>query len=166
MGNQQRSLDHRLCWLGGIVDGEGMITLIKRVGKRQKGYIPKISVVHTDPTLISEVISVCRDAGLPFYVQKKTGKGTWKTKYEVLSNGILRCRKVLSVLTEYLVSKREKALLLGEFCENRLSKPKGDEMSDREHQLARLIRNGHTTGPGSNTPRDYTPAVAVHAAMI
>src|SRR5438105_4472359 len=109
--NQQRRLELKLSWLGGIVDGEGMVTTIKRFEKNrnQNGYIPRVSIVNTDLLIIDEVVEICKELSLSYYVQSKKGKGLWKTKYEVLFNGFTRCKAILEVMIPYLVSKRQRA---------------------------------------------------------
>ena len=121
-GNQQRSLESRLSWLGGVIDGEGMITAIKRstAGRVQNGFAPRISITNTDPVMIDEVVSILRETGLAFHLQQKDGIGTWKRKLEVIIEGFKRCSQALPVLLPYLVSKREKAERLLRLCESRI----------------------------------------------
>ena len=140
--NQQRRLESRLSWLGGIIDGEGMVTTIKRVGGKynQYGYSPRISIVNTDLVIINEVVSICDEISLPYYVQTKKGKGLWKTKYEVLFNGMRRCKIVLDVITPYLVSKKQRAISLLKFCNNRLNLPRNSSYSESDLKLAQSIR--------------------------
>lgn len=140
--NQQRRLELKLSWLGGIIDGEGMVTTIKRVGGKynQYGYSPRISIVNTDLLIINEVISICEEISLPYYLQIKKGKGLWKTKYEVLFNGMRRCKIALEVLTPYLVSKKQRAISLLEFCNNRLNLSRNSAYSESDIKLAQSIR--------------------------
>ncbi len=140
--NQQRRLELRLSWLGGIIDGEGMITTIRRFEKNrnQSGYIPRVSIVNTDLLIINEVVSICKELTLPHYVQTKKGKGLWKTKYEVLFNGIRRCKSVLEIVTPYLISKQHKAISLLEFCNNRLNLPRMSSYSEGDIKLAQSVR--------------------------
>jgi hypothetical protein len=152
--NQQQSLDLKLSWLGGIIDGEGMVTLIKRDYKTQNGFAPRISIVNTDLKIINEVSEICNCLNLAYYIQKKEGKGTWKTKYELLFGGIKRCNKFLPYIIPFLIAKKEKAELLKEYCNIRLSLPIRSPIGNREKEIALQIRKGHTTGPKSNMLRD------------
>jgi len=157
MENQQRSLDNRLHWLGGIIDGEGMITLIKRVGKNQDGYTPRISIVNTDISIINEASLIFKKMSLPHFIQEREGTGSWKKKYEIIIGGIQRCRRVIPHIIPVLIAKKNKAILLSEYCESRMSGKFRSPITTRQHEIAKIIRVGHTTGPQSNTPRDYTP---------
>lgn len=140
--NQQRRLESRLSWLGGIIDGEGMVTTIKRVNGKsnQYGYMPRVSIVNTDLIIINEVISICEEVSLPYYVQTKRGKGLWKTKYEIIFNGIRKCKPILEIIIPYLVAKQQRAVSLLEFCNKRLSLPRQSPYSEGDIKLAQSIR--------------------------
>ena len=140
--NQQRRLELKLAWLGGIIDGEGMVTAIKRTERKrnQYGYIPRVSVVNTDLIIINEVVAICKELSLPHYVQSKEGKGLWKTKYEVLFNGFTRCKIVLEIIIPYLISKQKRAIALLELCNNRLNLPHMSPYTEDDIQLAKSIR--------------------------
>jgi len=159
--NQQRSLESRLSWLGGIIDGEGMVTAIKRSESRrnQNGFAPRISIVNTDLRMIDEAVSILEELGLAFHMQEKAGLGTWKTKYEVLMDGYKRCSKALPVLMPYLVVKRGKAERLLALCESRLSSPRNAAYTTEEIALALSVRErtrdrSETTrrAPGNGAP--------------
>jgi hypothetical protein len=130
--NQQANLDglnlkdeqkillyKRLSWLGGIIDGEGMIYLHRRNDKRG-GVDPKITIVNTSPILIQECIAILRAIRVPFYVQtKKPANKTWKTKIEIIIAGLKRCEKAIPFLLPYLVDKQHKCEMLYEFIKSR-----------------------------------------------
>lgn len=155
--NQQRSLELRLSWLGGIIDGEGMITFSHRKTRTKSNWNPKISVVNTDITIINEVTSIYDALGIPYYVQFKKGKGTWKDKYEVMQGGFKRASKVLPVIIPYLIAKRYKAELAMTVINRRLAAPRTSWAQEDIDVIAK-IRQSHTTGSShsSKTPRDYT----------
>src|SRR5512146_2520574 len=69
--NQQERL---LCWFGGIIDGEGCITinhhrLHKQTRKETLLFSPVIIVGNTNKQLIDTCCEVLTQANLPFYVQ-------------------------------------------------------------------------------------------------
>lgn len=133
-------MDVRLAWLGGIIDGEGMITVIRRTKSARPGYIPRISIVNTDERIIAEVSDILHQLALPHYVQTKAGKGTWKTKWEVLFNGYLRCNDALPWIIPNLIAKREKAEALYELCGRRLSHGPNVRYCDVDYELVARIR--------------------------
>lgn len=138
MDNQQRSLDARLSWLGGIIDGEGMITAIRRTNG--EGFIPRLSIVNTDLKIIQECVAIFEEMELPHYLQTKAGKGTWLTKYELLVNGMKRCDRVLPVLIPHLVAKRERAERLLALCRERLDQPSNTPWSEQHIANALAVR--------------------------
>ena len=161
-GNQQRRFRLRLSWLGGIIDGEGMITAVRRKSRTRKqyGYAPRISIVNTDMAIIDEAISIFEELSLPYYLQTKPGKGTWKVKYEVIFNGIKKCQPVLKVVIPYLIAKRSKAVMLLKFCDHRLRLAQNSPYSLADIELAESVRVRR------ETLRDYTPRTAEKAAKI
>src|SRR3989338_5086286 len=106
--NQQRRLSRRLGWLGGVIDGEGMITVVKR--SKGNSYYPRISIANSDITLINEVISIFEELKMPYYLQSKQYDvdGKNRIKYEILVNGLTRCCEVLPVILPFLISKKER----------------------------------------------------------
>ncbi len=127
--NQQRRLDVRLGWLGGIIDGEGMITVMKRVNGCS--FYPRISIANTNKNLINEASFIFNELGLAYYIQSKTyfvGEKQ-RIKYELLVNGIRRCIPVLQLVIPYLVAKKENAEKLLSWClrRNNLGASKYDE---------------------------------------
>lgn len=142
MGNPQRSLEVSAHWLGGIIDGEGMITAIKQVNRSgTHNYLPRISIVNTDKVLIDEVLSILTGLNLPHYVQTKAGKGTWKTKIEVIIQGKRRCAAVLPVLIPLLVAKRKRAENLLKFCESRVERGKFAPYSEQEWKWLEAVKS-------------------------
>ena len=130
--NQQRRLDSRLGWLGGIIDGEGMITVIKRTNGYS--FIPRISIANSDTKIIDEVAEIFNELNLPYYIQSKSynvGKEV-RIKYELLVNGLVRCSQVLPHIIPFLVSKKERAKELLSWCEYRLSRKKGEKYTDKD----------------------------------
>ncbi len=146
MGNQQRSLENDLHWLGGIIDGEGAIMAIKRSEKhRTNSYVPKITIVNTNPIIIRDCLSILETVGLPHYVQTKEGKGTWKTKIEIIIAGYKRVSKVLPILLPFIRSKKNQALKLLELVNSRLEKQANGRgihapYSDYEIKLTKEIK--------------------------
>lgn len=143
MDNQQRRIEERLSWLGGIIDGEGCITACQRRYKNKPvGFIPRIGIVNTDMNLINEVVSILEKVKLPFHVRSQKDKKHphWKIKFEIYIIGIKRCVKSLPILIPYIISKKEKAVRLLSFCESRLSKPIYSSYTDFEIDLLKKVR--------------------------
>jgi hypothetical protein len=154
LDNQQRRIEERLHWLGGIIDGEGMVTVIKRseLKKKDASWSPRISVVNTDIRLINEVIAIYEEINIPHYVQSKKDKKNphWRIKYEILINGLKRCNQAIPTLIDYVVVKKNKMIAMREWIDYRLGLSNRHPYTDKDFVYLNLIRE--TSIP----PRDYT----------
>ena len=139
--NQQVSLCE-LSWLGGIIDGEGCLTIDKHGGRRdEKGKCsvnPMIIIVNTDQIIMDKVQDILKKNGIPFYIYIHPPKKTWKRKIEIVIRGYKRIRKFLPIITPFLIGKLEKANLLNEFCLSRLEKYT-NPYTEEEKEMCRKI---------------------------
>ena len=148
MGNQVRSIEARLGWLGGIIDGEGTITATSnKRSKRQKnpfGQIqPKITMWNTDNNLIEEYMSILDEIGTTYYVftQKPRANNLGKKVcFRVEIHGLKRMVKVLPTIIPYLIAKKQKGIDLLLFCESRLATPPNTPYSDMEISIVNRVR--------------------------
>jgi len=140
---QQRRIEDRLNWLGGIIDGEGTVTVIKRVDKRwkQNCWQPRISIANTNLQIIEEIIDILKINRIPYYLQsKKNPNPIWKKRYDVVICGIRRCNNAIPKLLRFLVAKKEKMQYLLEWCAYRLSVPYNSTYNQNDLRLLNLIR--------------------------
>ena len=133
--NPQRRLDIRLGWLGGIIDGEGMITVIKR--SNGYNFCPRISIANTDKILLDEVEKIFKELNLSYHFQSKSYKvgEKEKIKFEITVNGLRRCSKVLPLIIPFLISKKERAEKLLLWCEYRLSKKSRERYTEKDKEI-------------------------------
>ena len=146
MGNQVRSMEARMGWFGGIVDGEGCITATANPSsKRQKnpfGQIqPKLTMWNTDMSLIEEYIAILDEMKVTYYMmtQKPRAKNH-KVAYRVEIHGMKRLTKVLPLIIPYLISKKQKGIDLLAFCESRLSRPPNTPYSKEDIASVNKVR--------------------------
>jgi hypothetical protein len=147
--NQQRRLDIKLGWLGGIIDGEGMITVIKR--SSSYSFIPRVSIANSDLAIIKEASRILEELNIMYHLQSKNyyvGEKE-RIKYEVLINGLKRCSKVLPYIIPYLVSKKDKAERLLSWCKHRLSVKPNSKYTEMDTEILSIRQR-------SIPPRDYT----------
>jgi len=126
MGNQQATLSTEdLGWLGGILDGEGCISLTRR--PRAHGvmnYKPYVVISNSDPFLIEEIASLLRALGIGHWVQwRRPHRGTMAKKMMgiITVAGLRRCEKALALLTPYIRGKKREAELVAEWITRRLA---------------------------------------------
>ena len=145
--NQQASLCE-LSWLGGIIDGEGCITLLRKA--RAGGKVcatPYILITNTDRTLIDKVAAIFENCGLPFYFETYESTKNWKTRYRVIVAGFLRVTKVLPVIRPYLVSKIRQADAVLDLIKIRAQKPTGAPYDDAEVDICNFVWSLNNRGP-------------------
>jgi hypothetical protein len=170
LDNQQRSIEERLCWLGGIIDGEGCITAMAGHTKTGHGhlykyrrFVPLISIVNTDKTMVDEIVDILTTVEIGHWVSYResfTKHPTWKAKWEIMISGMKRCQKAAEVLVPYLVSKKSRLLLLKTWVDRRLCLATKAEYTEDDYRLLNLIRasslplRGHTSVTVNNTVED------------
>lgn len=154
MDNQQESL---LWWLGGIIDGEGCITinhhrLHKGMPRETLLFKPVIAITNTNKLLIETCQKILTDNQIPFWVsyrekQKKGNLPVWCIRIE----GIKRCIRAINILSMYIIAKKNQSLLLKEFCERRLHENKGNnkerEYKDRDFEIITKMVELHNSNP-------------------
>jgi len=144
IGNQQRSLEQRLCWLGGIIDGEGTITLDAKYSNssRQNNYHyrPSIKITNTDELIINEIKAIYDELQFPYYESVRAAKENQRAAVTLKIEGIKRVGKVLSVIIPYLVGKHLVATSVAEFIVDRLSSPHKSPMTDDQENLVLIIK--------------------------
>jgi len=126
--NQQASLCE-LSWLGGIVDGEGCITVSRRMGNQTAS--PIVTIVNTEEKLLDKVQRLLQKCGIAYYVRVHRQSDQVKRvrppkqKIEFVIAGHKRVPRFLDLIHPYLISKQPQAQLLMQFCAAR---------KDRAHQ--------------------------------
>ena len=119
MGNQQESL--KLAWLGGIIDGEGSISLRKKSKKNGKFLLyPSVTVVNTDLKIIDELKNIYNTNNFAYWVTEWEGTKRWRKRYQLEVAGVKRLSRFLPILNKYLVGKYEQSELLLQWCLYRL----------------------------------------------
>lgn len=172
MDNQQRSLDQRLYWLGGIFDGEGSFSLIalRRKGKLYS-FRPQLSVCNTDMRIMDEVESLFKELTLPYHIVKNEArKDSQRPVTELTTRGLKRCFRALPHIIPYLIAKQERAEALFDFCLSRLTKEEeyhGQPLDEYEIKLVEFVRKENDARNGRSKPlTDYTPERSSNLLMI
>lgn len=151
MDNQQENLRReRLAWLGGILDGEGTLTIIEKRRKTKIGsiYQPTISMVNTDEKIIERCVEIFKENGIPHWVHFYDKTKKWKRRWRIEVGGLKRVARTLPIITEFLVGKREQADILKEFCELRLNQlGQHNRYTDYELRLVSLVKMLNRKGP-------------------
>lgn len=143
MDNQQRSTENRLHWLGGIIDGEGSITVCmgRHLRKGLINYSPRIMFVNTDINIINEGVAILKEVGIPHHVALalKT-KPQHKTCYRVNIGGMKRCLVAARILLPYVFAKRHKLVALIQWLEYRFTLPHKHPQTVIDSEYLTMIR--------------------------
>ena len=99
-----RTLDQRLSWLAGIVDGEGSISVAGRRGVPTPRL--QLAIYNTTEALIQEVCSILDSVGVHHYVYREPAgrRGNHKANYTVLVQNSTYVPRLLELLKSALVA--------------------------------------------------------------
>ncbi len=150
MDNQQATLESRtlttedLAWLGGVIDGEGCISLYRRIRGKAVNFTPEIVISNSDPYFIEECAKILEMAEIGHWVQwRKPGKNRQSKKMMgcVITRGFKRTQRATTILIPYIRAKRDQAKLMLEFVEDRLAcKQKCYSYTERDDEIYRELR--------------------------
>lgn len=142
MDNQQRSIENRLHWLGGIIDGEGSITVcMSRQRRSPINYSPRIMFVNTDKVIINEGISILKEMNIPHHVAVAVkAKPQHKTCYRVNIGGMKRVLTAAKILHPFVFAKKHKLLAMIKWIEYRLSLPHKHPQTAIDAEYLTMIR--------------------------
>jgi branched-subunit amino acid transport protein AzlD len=103
-------------WLAAIIDGEGTITLVKRIdSKYRRGfcYVPTLEISNTNKALLIRIWELIGEGGV--YTDKRETPG-WKRKWMYNgSAGVLRA--ILPQILPYLIVKKGRAEKMLEYLQ-------------------------------------------------
>ena len=132
-----RSIENRLAWLAGIVDGEGCISLrleprarLRKDGRGSFVLRCEVTIVNTCDALISEVRAVAAELGVVCYLQlvpppKKALVRQNKLVWRVVFNSMKQVVPLLTALVPFLIGKRLRAETVLSLIEERKASRRG-----------------------------------------
>jgi hypothetical protein len=126
LDNQQEKMISDLSWLAAAWESEGHFTLSWQKLHGQFDRVrPICGLTNTDLIFINEAISILKKYDLSYYVI--TRNGTNRLRYDVHIWGIKRVHRFLNAIYPYLRSKKDRAKILKDFVDFRLSLKKSKE---------------------------------------
>lgn len=148
MDNQQPSISaFELGWFCGIIDGEGCIGLWSRGGERTD-FKPGVRMANTSKDIIDAYCAVLDSLGVGHHVTYyKPRSESTKEHWAVTIEGFKRLTKLLPVIKDLLVCKRQQALLVWEWVDSRSNKWHRSAYSERELEIPKLLSSLNYRGP-------------------
>ena len=148
MGNQVRSMEARMGWFAGIMDGEGSFAITSNpASKRQLNGFgqlkAKMTMWNSDMVLVNEFMQILDEHRLPYHVftqKPRANNLNVKIQYRVEIHGLKRLQRVLPKVIPYLISKKAKAEAMLAFCNSRLSTARNSRYTQHEIDLANQVR--------------------------
>ena len=144
--NQQVSLEAKMGWLGGIIDGEGHIGL-GRYQDNKYVFQPRFEIVNTNKLIIDTYQKFFDEFQFPYHVRYIPETQRNKAQWRICTQGFKRLYKILPIIIPYLIGKKQVALWLLELIESRLKlnsnsvAPSKRKWSEDELKLADKINN-------------------------
>jgi hypothetical protein len=141
MDNQQPSISaFEFGWFCGIIDGEGCIGLWSRGGSRKDDFKPGLRVANTSKQIIQSFCNILDRLDVGYHITHyKPRKETHKEYWNISIEGFKRLHKLLPVIKDCLVEKKDQATLVLEWIESRNSKWHRSQYSARELEIPKLV---------------------------
>jgi hypothetical protein len=101
-------------WFAGIIDGEGCISIFKR----GPDFTPSVKIANTNELLINKCKQVLEEAEIGYYIRysDRGERSNSKPAWELIMESRPRVIATLNLILPYLVSKREQAKLVLDWC--------------------------------------------------
>lgn len=141
MDNQQPSISaFEFGWFCGIIDGEGCLGIWSRGGARKNEHKPGLRMANTSKPIVDAFCSVLDRLGVGYHITHyKPRKETQKQYWTVTVEGFKRLNKLLPVIKDCLVEKKQQALLINEWVSSRAAKWHRAPYSEREQEIPLLV---------------------------
>lgn len=157
MGNQQERLD--AARLAMLFDTDGWVTIrvLQRAKNRYANLVPLVAAVSTTPVIIDWAAEACTRLGVARHIAHIS-----PSKYEYCKGnldqrrltvqGHKRVVKILPLVIPFLLAKRRQAELLLEFVNSRLAAGHHATYTERELEIANMIRGLNSNKGGNFRP--------------
>lgn len=174
MGNQQG----RLYWLAGLIDGEGNFGASYSIPSKKEplkhviriyfqiGMTNKEAIDYANEIITSHGIVSTKSYGTRESIQKRV-KWNAKPIFTTKVGGLESIVKLIDLLSDKLIVKKEVAILLREYCLKRLErkgKSRNSPYRTSEIEIIEKIRKLNQKGLRQfKTLRDFTPRLPIEA---
>lgn len=147
MGNQQVT-EAELGWLAGAMDGEGHIGMHMYNTKRGRiSYRIEVAFTNCSDKFLCKVKDISKRLGVNLHIQVKKVKKHWSPSWTLRTGKIAHCKRLLEQILPFLSCKKERAIILLDFCKRRIKLAK-ENCDGNMRSLARSF-------PYTNKDKEY-----------
>lgn len=143
-------------WLSCAIESEGSMSLSwGRVTKNTVQIIPRVMVSNIKLAYVENAQRISYKLGIGCHIESDKGNVEKKRThcYRITWYGFKRVGKLLDIIMPYLKIKMDRALLIKEFINYRLSLPQNSRYGQKELDLFHAVRN--LNGKGIKTPEQF-----------
>lgn len=162
----------RVAWLAGFIDADGSIGLHRQANRGNVNYVPSISMVTSCFKTSQHLASLLDEIGIGHYITKRVPPNkTWSAVWVIEVRGMLRAIKLLPIISDYLVTKKDEADIVNQFISYRKSiskkTPYGEFEEDCRIRLRAIKGNRNATqAPETVRGTSATEAVKIQSDLI
>ena len=165
--NSQSAGKIPIIWLAGFWDGEGSFLLQSRKTNRGGNWFcPELSVFNNDEDTMYYIKSILSKLNIGSSLQKRIPKNdNHRIQYRLVVAGLTRSKRLLDLLSPYLITKKKRALLILKFIDKRLSVKGNIPYGKFEKKIIKQLSE-LKIGKSSTTIRETLANHVKHDSMI
>ena len=130
-----------IAWLAGMIDADGSIGLHKQPYKCRVHYVPSITLVTSCKRTTEYLQTVFANLFVGVNITERHPKNEgWNIVWVFAVRGMKRCEKLLSIISDCLITKSDEATMLTEFIASRKRHTKRAAYTSEELAFVEAIK--------------------------
>jgi hypothetical protein len=129
-------------YLAAFIDADGCVSIHKQPSTGGKtNYVPHVGISSTCKKTVEYLDRKFKECEYGHYITfRKVTNPNWTDRYVLEVRGMLRCKKLLEDIQEYMVTKQDEARLVLEFIRLRQSHSKMVPYSEEEMECITKVK--------------------------
>ena len=132
-GENQQVSSFELGWLCGVIESEGNFSIYKWTRRKTINYQPWMGIMNTDKMMIEKANELLKRLKIAYYIGKPRKLPKRKFCYQIRISGYKRIKRLLDLIGNLLITKRDRAIILKKFVEKRLNLKKQNGCWNNTH---------------------------------
>jgi len=139
--NQQVKDLFELGWISAIIDGEGWLIFNKQLlPSKNFRYVPVVGMNNTSLKIADNMENILKRWEIGLWRGKRNFiNPNHKSQYVINVRGFKRVKKLLDIITPYLIDKKEQAEIMVEYIQYRESLPLKSACGEKEESFRQRI---------------------------